>query len=161
MAGALPELKPLLLQWQQAMTAMSLRLLRAFALSLSLPEQAFDSLYGDKPNEHIKLIRYPGREATASGQGLAPIKTPVFSASCCRTGRKVCRLKWMKGAGLTPNRLRIPLWSTLANCWSWQPTATCAPRYIGWRRRRRGASTVDCFLPRGATGRGGACVSAA
>ncbi|MDQ9479480.1 2-oxoglutarate and iron-dependent oxygenase domain-containing protein, partial [Serratia marcescens] len=33
--AALPTLKPLLLQWQQAMTAMSLRLLRAFALALS------------------------------------------------------------------------------------------------------------------------------
>jgi isopenicillin N synthase-like dioxygenase len=75
---ALPELKPLLLQWQQAMTAMSLRLLRAFALSLSLPEQAFDSLYGDKPNEHIKLIRYPGREATASGQGVGAHKDSGF-----------------------------------------------------------------------------------
>ncbi|OQV64368.1 hypothetical protein AK51_32425, partial [Serratia nematodiphila DZ0503SBS1] len=38
--AALPALKPLLLEWQQAMTAMSLRLLRAFALALSLPEQA-------------------------------------------------------------------------------------------------------------------------
>lgn len=75
---ALPELKPLLLQWQQAMTAMSLRLLRAFALALSLPEQAFDALYGDKPNEHIKLIRYPGREATASGQGVGAHKDSGF-----------------------------------------------------------------------------------
>lgn len=75
---ALPELKPLLLQWQQAMTAMSLRLLRAFALALSLPEQAFDTLYGDKPNEHIKLIRYPGREATASGQGVGAHKDSGF-----------------------------------------------------------------------------------
>ncbi|CUW10007.1 2OG-Fe(II) oxygenase superfamily protein [Serratia grimesii] len=75
---ALPELKPLLLQWQQAMTVMSLRLLRAFALALSLPEHAFDSLYGDKPNEHIKLIRYPGREATTSGQGVGAHKDSGF-----------------------------------------------------------------------------------
>lgn len=75
---ALPALKPLLLQWQQAMTAMSLRLLRAFALALSLPEQAFDSLYGDKPNEHIKLIRYPGRDATTSGQGVGAHKDSGF-----------------------------------------------------------------------------------
>ncbi|CAI0940454.1 isopenicillin N synthase family dioxygenase [Serratia quinivorans] len=75
---ALPALKPLLLQWQQAMTAMSLRLLRAFALALSLPEQAFDPLYGDKPNEHIKLIRYPGRDATTSGQGVGAHKDSGF-----------------------------------------------------------------------------------
>ncbi|WP_146136355.1 2-oxoglutarate and iron-dependent oxygenase domain-containing protein, partial [Yersinia pseudotuberculosis] len=35
---ALPELKPVLLQWQEEMTRMSLRLLRAFALALDLDE---------------------------------------------------------------------------------------------------------------------------
>ena len=77
-AAALPTLKPLLLQWQQAMTAMSLRLLRTFALALSLPEQAFDRLYGEKPNEHIKLIRYPGRDATGSAQGVGAHKDSGF-----------------------------------------------------------------------------------
>lgn len=75
---ALPHLKPLLLEWQQAMTAMSLRLLRAFALALSLPEQAFDQLYGDKPNEHIKLIRYPGRAPGESQQGVGAHKDSGF-----------------------------------------------------------------------------------
>lgn len=75
---ALPQLKPLLLEWQQAMTAMSLRLLRAFALALSLPEQAFDQLYGDKPNEHIKLIRYPGRVPGESQQGVGAHKDSGF-----------------------------------------------------------------------------------
>ncbi|SUP83298.1 iron/ascorbate oxidoreductase family protein [Yersinia pseudotuberculosis] len=75
---ALPELKPVLLQWQEEMTRMSLRLLRAFALALDLDEQAFDALYGDKPNEHIKLIRYPGREATQSGQGVGAHKDSGF-----------------------------------------------------------------------------------
>ena len=75
---ALPALKPLLLQWQQAMTAMSLRLLRAFAQALSLPEHAFDQLYGDTPNEHIKLIRYPGQAADASNQGVGAHKDSGF-----------------------------------------------------------------------------------
>lgn len=68
--AALPELKPLLLEWQQAMTRMALRLLRAFAQALSLRADAFDQLYGDKPNEHIKLMRYPGQAANASQQGV-------------------------------------------------------------------------------------------
>ncbi len=71
-------LKPVLLRWQNEMTAMSLRLLRAFALALSLPEQAFDTLYGDKPNEHIKLIRYPGRDNTGSTQGVGAHKDSGF-----------------------------------------------------------------------------------
>ena len=75
---ALPTLKPLLLEWQQAMTAMSLRLLRAFAEALSLPHNAFDQLYGDKPNEHIKLIRYPGQAADASNQGVGAHKDSGF-----------------------------------------------------------------------------------
>ncbi|QNH77627.1 isopenicillin N synthase family oxygenase [Pseudomonas protegens] len=74
----LPQLKPLLLEWQQAMTRMSLRLLRAFAQALSLPEDAFDPLYGERPNEHIKLIRYPGRAAGQSNQGVGAHKDSGF-----------------------------------------------------------------------------------
>jgi hypothetical protein len=74
----LPQLKPLVLGWQQAMTQMALRLLRAFAQALSLPENAFDALYGDKPNEHIKLIRYPGRHARQSRQGVGAHKDSGF-----------------------------------------------------------------------------------
>ncbi|PQZ89506.1 MULTISPECIES: isopenicillin N synthase family oxygenase [Pseudomonas] len=75
---ALPHLKPLVLGWQQAMTQMALRLLRAFAQALSLPENAFDALYGDTPNEHIKLIRYPGRHAQQSRQGVGAHKDSGF-----------------------------------------------------------------------------------
>ncbi|WP_065261283.1 isopenicillin N synthase family dioxygenase [Pseudomonas bananamidigenes] len=75
---ALPQLKPLLLDWQQAMTHMSLRLLRAFAQALALPEDAFDRLYGDKPNEHIKLMRYPGQASSASSQGVGAHKDSGF-----------------------------------------------------------------------------------
>ncbi len=74
----LPDLKPLVLAWQQAMTQMALRLLRAFAQALSLPENAFDALYGSKPNEHIKLIRYPGRHAQQSRQGVGAHKDSGF-----------------------------------------------------------------------------------
>ncbi|RBJ85840.1 isopenicillin N synthase family oxygenase [Pseudomonas sp. MWU12-2534b] len=74
----LPQLKPLLLEWQQAMTRMSLRLLRAFAQALSLPEHAFDPLYGERPNEHIKLIRYPGCAAGQSNQGVGAHKDSGF-----------------------------------------------------------------------------------
>lgn len=76
--AALPELKPLLLEWQQAMTRMSLRLLRAFAQALSLRTDAFDQLYGDKPNEHIKLMRYPGQLSEASHQGVGAHKDSGF-----------------------------------------------------------------------------------
>lgn len=75
---ALPTLKPALLEWQRAMTSMALRLLRAFAEALQLPADAFDELYGNKPNEHIKLIRYPGQHATQSAQGVGAHKDSGF-----------------------------------------------------------------------------------
>lgn len=73
-----PSLKSTLLTWQDAMTQMSLRLLQAFAEALSLPKDAFDVLYGDKPNEHIKLIRYPGRHSTQGDQGVGAHKDAGF-----------------------------------------------------------------------------------
>lgn len=75
---SLPELKPTLLQWQREMTAVALKLLRTFALALGLPPDSFDSLYGSKPNEHIKLIRYPGQKSTASNQGVGAHKDSGF-----------------------------------------------------------------------------------
>ncbi|EKZ5663621.1 isopenicillin N synthase family oxygenase [Klebsiella aerogenes] len=76
--AALPSLKPTLLGWQQAMTGVGITLLRAFAEALQLPADAFDALYGEKPNEHIKLIRYPGQRETKSAQGVGAHKDSGF-----------------------------------------------------------------------------------
>ena len=75
---ALPQLKPTLLSWQRAMTQVGTTLLHAFAEALALPDDAFDTLYGDKPNEHIKLIRYPGQHETQSQQGVGAHKDSGF-----------------------------------------------------------------------------------
>lgn len=75
---AQPTLKPALLNWQQAMTNMAITLLRGFAEALHLPANAFDALYGSKPNEHIKLIRYPGQQNTQSSQGVGAHKDSGF-----------------------------------------------------------------------------------
>ncbi|MRS20217.1 isopenicillin N synthase family oxygenase [Enterobacteriaceae bacterium RIT692] len=75
---ALPQLRPVIHAWQQAMTDVALRLLRAFAKSLALPADAFDALYGTHPNEHVKLIRYPGQDAAASQQGVGAHKDSGF-----------------------------------------------------------------------------------
>lgn len=73
-----PELKTTLLDWPKSMTEMAIVLLRAFAEALRLPANAFDALYGDKPNEHIKLIRYPGQDNTQSNQGVGAHKDSGF-----------------------------------------------------------------------------------
>lgn len=67
---ALPELRPLVLRWQQAAIEVLGRLLRAFALALGQAEDALLPLYGNEPHHLAKLIRYPGRDATGSDQGV-------------------------------------------------------------------------------------------
>jgi len=76
--AALPELQTVVTRWQQEMTSVALELLRAFAEALDLPRHAFDNLYGDYPNEHIKLIRYPGRTDSESRQGVGAHKDSGF-----------------------------------------------------------------------------------
>ena len=75
---ALPELRQQLAVWQEHMTLVALQLLRALAESLSLPAESFDELYGDYPNEHVKLIRYPGRNLSQSRQGVGAHKDSGF-----------------------------------------------------------------------------------
>lgn len=76
--AALPALQTVITRWQQQMTAVALELLRAFAEALSLPRHAFDNLYGEYPNEHVKLIRYPGRTSDESRQGVGAHKDSGF-----------------------------------------------------------------------------------
>ncbi|PBB39377.1 isopenicillin N synthase family oxygenase [Mesorhizobium sp. WSM3868] len=76
--AALPELKPALLAWQTKATEVAIRLLKAFALSLDQPEDAFDPIYGSEPNHRMKIVRYPGRDATGDDQGVGAHKDGGF-----------------------------------------------------------------------------------
>jgi isopenicillin N synthase-like dioxygenase len=76
--AALPDLKPAALAWLDATSRLAIRLLRAFALVLGQPEDVFASIYARDPNLLIKLIRYPGREATQDDQGVGPHKDGGF-----------------------------------------------------------------------------------
>jgi isopenicillin N synthase-like dioxygenase len=69
---ALPDLKPVALGWLDATSRLAIRLLRAFAVALGQPEDLFAPIYARDPNLLIKLIRYPGREATQDHQGVGP-----------------------------------------------------------------------------------------
>lgn len=83
-----PALKTTLLDWQKSMTEMAIVLLRAFAEALHLPADAFDALYGDKPNEHIKLIRYPGQQESQSNQGVGAHKDSGFLSFLLQDAQK-------------------------------------------------------------------------
>lgn len=100
-----PSLKPALLAWQTAMTGVAIDLLRAFAEALHLPADAFDTLYGDKPNEHIKLIRYPGQAQTQSAQGVGAHKDSGFLSFLLQDEQKglqveVAPNRWIDAAPL-------------------------------------------------------------
>ncbi|TIQ11417.1 MAG: isopenicillin N synthase family oxygenase, partial [Mesorhizobium sp.] len=76
--SVLPELKPALLAWQTKATAVAIRLLKAFALSLDQAEEAFDPIYSGEPNHRMKIVRYPGRDATGGDQGVGAHKDGGF-----------------------------------------------------------------------------------
>jgi isopenicillin N synthase-like dioxygenase len=77
---ALPELKPVLLDYQQKVTALAVRVIQAFSLALEQPKNVFEPIYEPAPNQLIKIIRYPGREAGESDQGVGAHKDSGFLA---------------------------------------------------------------------------------
>lgn len=75
---ALPEFKPILLAYQEKTTALAIRVLRAFAAALEQAEDVFAPIYTPAPNPLIKIIRYPGRSAEESDQGVGAHKDSGF-----------------------------------------------------------------------------------
>lgn len=60
------------------MTGVAVELLRAFAEALSQSPDVFEPIYREAPNQHIKIIRYPGQDPSASGQGVGAHKDSGF-----------------------------------------------------------------------------------
>jgi isopenicillin N synthase-like dioxygenase len=75
---ALPALRPVVQGWINDVTAVGIRLLRAFALALGQKEDVFASIYTPSPNLLLKLIRYPGRDTTDSDRGVGAHKDGGF-----------------------------------------------------------------------------------
>ena len=75
---ALPDLKPVLLDYQAQVTALGIRILKAFALALGQDEDVFAPIYAPAPNQLLKLIRYPGRSVERSDQGVGAHKDSGF-----------------------------------------------------------------------------------
>jgi isopenicillin N synthase-like dioxygenase len=75
---ALPELKPTLLAYQEAVTDLAIRVLKAFAAALEQPEDVFEPIHTPWPNQLTKFIRYPGREGNEGGQGVGAHKDGGF-----------------------------------------------------------------------------------
>ena len=73
-----PALKPIVLRWQEEATALAIRLTQAFSASLGQPNDVFEPIYGERPQQLVKIIRYPGRDATQGDQGVGAHKDSGF-----------------------------------------------------------------------------------
>ena len=67
---ALPELRPAVVAWMDAMARLGDAVLRALALGLGQPADFFDRFMHPDPEVLVKVIRYPGR--AERGQGVGP-----------------------------------------------------------------------------------------
>ena len=74
---ALPALRPVVLDYQQAVTSLAIRVLRAFAAALDQPENVFEPIYAPEAHQLLKIIRYPGR-SDEDRQGVGAHKDSGF-----------------------------------------------------------------------------------
>lgn len=71
---ALPELKPILLRYQAEVTRVGIDVLKAVAIALGQDEAFFAPMYEPQARQHLKIIRYPGRDSAGSDQGVGAHK---------------------------------------------------------------------------------------
>jgi len=68
--SAMPELKDIILRYQDEMTRVSTDVLKAIALALGQDENVFEPMIAPAPRQHLKILRYPGQKAVeAQGVG--------------------------------------------------------------------------------------------
>ncbi|GAA4970150.1 2-oxoglutarate and iron-dependent oxygenase domain-containing protein [Pseudonocardia tropica] len=71
---ALPELRGVVLRWQAEALRVSREVLRALAAALGQQEGYFDGWFDEESSLHLKIVRYPGRPAPGSDQGVGAHK---------------------------------------------------------------------------------------
>ncbi|WP_137121927.1 isopenicillin N synthase family dioxygenase [Segeticoccus rhizosphaerae] len=71
---ALPELEKVLTRWNETLGGVALQLLREWAESLGQDRHVFDPAFADRPSTLTKVVRYPGRPAGESDQGVGEHK---------------------------------------------------------------------------------------
>ncbi len=67
--SSVPAIKPLVNEWMDQVTEVSMQLLRSWAISLGQPADFFDG-YFDQPYPLLKLVHYPGHDGSQSAQGV-------------------------------------------------------------------------------------------
>ncbi|MBW5482743.1 isopenicillin N synthase family dioxygenase [Streptomyces bambusae] len=76
--AALPELREVVLAWQERLAGVAHRLLHELLASIGAPEDFFDAAFADLPHLHTKLVRYPGSAPSGADQGVGAHKDYGF-----------------------------------------------------------------------------------
>lgn len=76
--AALPGLRDVILSYQVAAATLATRLVQTFAEALGQSPAVFAPIYTPEPHYLLKIIRYPGRDATESDQGVGAHKDGGF-----------------------------------------------------------------------------------
>lgn len=95
--ASLPEFRDAVLRWQDAVTEVLVRLLRAFAVALGQPEDSFASISEDAPHQLVKVIRYPGRTRYEDAQGVGAHKDSGLLSLIYQDGQGGLQVKGSSG----------------------------------------------------------------
>lgn len=68
--AALPEMRGIVSEWTERLSAISLTLLRAVAVSLGAAEDTFDDAFAERAFPLLKIVRYPGESDPEPRQGV-------------------------------------------------------------------------------------------
>ncbi|QPF95373.1 isopenicillin N synthase family oxygenase [Bradyrhizobium commune] len=71
---ALPDLRSVILDYQAEVTRVAKDVLGAIATALGQPENVFAPIFDPHPAQHLKILRYPGKDQAASEQGVGAHK---------------------------------------------------------------------------------------
>ena len=72
--ASLPGFKATVLRYQAEVTRVGIDVLKAIGLALGQDEDVFAPMYQPQPRQHLKILRYPGRDSAGSSQGVGAHK---------------------------------------------------------------------------------------
>jgi isopenicillin N synthase-like dioxygenase len=104
-------------------------LLQAFALALDQEENVFEPIYRDLPNRRMKIVRYPGREATRDDQGVGAHKDGGFLTLLLQDEHRGLQVETDAGwVDVEPRHGTLVV--NIGELLELLQTATCGPRCI-------------------------------
>jgi isopenicillin N synthase-like dioxygenase len=105
--AALPELPPIIEEWDAALSSVARTLLRHWAASLGSPPDVFDPTFADTPATLIKIIRYPARAASPQGVG-AHRDAGVLTLLLAEPGSRGLQVRRSRGSHPSDGWIDVP-----------------------------------------------------